>query len=188
MDPTGGKTTYLVQREGADAFMRSPDAARRIEPLPRTISATERWLVNVNTGRIEMASPLMRALGDVAFVEYEPTAAEVDALRQGKAVVVSATMLARLKNPGQANVADRLELPAEVAEQVRRDRYQRLHGHPPDTAAPQGEGASVASAAPALMLPAEATPSVPGPTDPAAPPVVPVLVASAFSLSPVPGG
>jgi hypothetical protein len=160
----------LLQREGADAVAASN---RLIEPVPRRLSGLEEWLVHMPTGRIERASPMMLELGDTIYTEYEPTGDELQALRAGHVVYVTKQLLARLRSTDdEQSVAERMELPRDAHERVRRQRYARLHGAAPTT--PAAEPAATTTTPPALdlatlgtslkqafTLPDEAQPSLP---------------------------
>ncbi len=180
----------MLQREGAAALAQSADAKRLIEAIPRTISAHERWLVNMTSGRVELASPLMLPLGDTIYKEYEPTQDELHALRKGAAVTVSRNMLSRLSAPEQASVVEQMVLPDSMLEQQRKARYERLHGA--QVAPAPAPAAVVAPAAPladpfagVLPIPDEAAPVVPQPD---AAPSAAARAASAFTLSALPKG
>ncbi len=181
-----GTTQFMLQREGAAAFAQSAEAKRLIEAIPRTISAHERWLVNMTSGRVELASPLMLPLGDTIYKEYEPTQEELHALRKGAAVTVSRNMLSRLSSPEQASVVEQMVLPDALLEQQRKARYERLHGAPaapvvaPATVTPTPAVAQDPFAG-VLPIPDEAAPVVPQQPASAA-----ATAASAFTLAPMP--
>ena len=182
-----GTTQFMLQREGAAAFAQSAEAKRLIEAIPRTISAHERWLVNMTTGRVELASPLMLPLGDTIYKEYEPTQDELQALRKGAAVTVSRNMISRLSAPEQPSVVEQMVLPDALVEQQRKARYERLHGA---QVAPAPAPAAVVAPAPVmpdpfagvLPIPDEAAPVVPQP----APTSAASVAASAFTLTALP--
>ena len=163
-----GRTAMLVQRAGAEDLAKANN--RLIEPLPRTISAHERWLVNLTTGRIEVASPMMLTLGDTIYIEYEPTPEEVAALKQGQAVTVTRQMLTRLRSAEETSVADKMELPTDVREEQRKRRYQALHGTPAPALSDGGFNE-------AMPIPAEAMPQMPSAVSTAA---------AAFTFQPMP--
>lgn len=173
---TTGKTEFLIQREGADAYAASAESKRLIEAIPRKISSNEKWLVNMTTARIEMASPMMLELGDTIYVEYEPTQDELVALKAGKSVTVSRTMLARLRSGEATSVVDQMELPQSVAEEQRRARAIRLHG------VEAGQQVAGAQAAAHAAVAAEAAFATAAPMEP----VPPVTAAQAFTIAPMP--
>lgn len=107
-----GKMLYELEREGAAAFHTGARTNQLIEPLPRTISQNEPWLVNLRTGAIERNSPLMTSLGDTIYKEYDPTDAEIASMNAGARVLVSREVHARL----QAGEVDDpvIIVPAEV--------------------------------------------------------------------------
>lgn len=175
-------TRFLIERDGAGQMASQIDETTGrglIEPVPRVISSHEQWLVNLGTGRIETASPLMLSLGDTIYVEYEPTEDEVRRLKRGQAVSVTMQMLARLKARDRS-ITERMALPQSVVQEQRARRYIDLHGAPPASAGETAATAPAPAPAPAeqafggFSLPAEASPAVnPG-------------LASAFSLGPLP--
>jgi hypothetical protein len=151
------KTLFEVERDGAEAFRRSKESNRLIEPLPRRLDLADPWVVNLNTGAIEANGPIMVELGDTIYTEYDPTDEELEALRAGRRVRVSPAMLARLKS-GEYAEAPKIIVPVSVKAEQRAARAEAGH-------AGMGSEASVAkkkpkpAAAAAFALPAEATPS-----------------------------